>query len=54
MRLIRFLYYFPGNKLADILGTTDEHERGLLRQLSNSIIWISVAAVVFMAAVAGH
>ena len=33
MRLIRFLYFYPGNKLADILGTTDEHERGLLRWL---------------------
>jgi hypothetical protein len=51
MRLIKFLYYFPGEKLAEVLGTTDEHERGLLRQLTNSIIWISIAAVVFMIAV---
>lgn len=54
MRLLRFLYYFPGDKLADVLGTTDEHERGLLRQLANSIIWITLAAIVFMIAVAQH
>jgi hypothetical protein len=48
MRLIKFLYFYPGNKLADVLGTTDEHERGLLRQLANSILWITLAAVVFM------
>ena len=54
MRLIRFLYFFPGEKLAEVLGTTDEHERGLLRQLANSIIWITLAAIVFMIAVARH
>jgi hypothetical protein len=54
MRLIKFLYYFPGDKLAEVLGTQDEHERGLLRQLANSIIWITIAAVVFMVAVTHH
>ncbi|HEY8573349.1 hypothetical protein [Phenylobacterium sp.] len=54
MRLIKFLYFFPGDRLADVLGATDEHERGLLRQLANSIIWITLAAVVFMAAVAAQ
>jgi len=54
MRLIKFLYYFPGEKLAEVLGTTDEHERGLLRQLTNSIIWIGIAAVIFMIAVVQH
>jgi hypothetical protein len=54
MRLIRFLYYYPGQKLAEVLGTTDEHERGLLRQLTNSILWIALAAIVFMIAVIRH
>ena len=54
MRLIKSIFYTPGNMLADRLGTTDEHERGLLRMLVNSIIWITIAAVVFMAAVAAR
>jgi hypothetical protein len=54
MRLLRFLYYAPGDKLADVLGTTDEHERGLLRQLVNSVLWITLAAIVFMVAVVRH
>lgn len=54
MRLIRFLYYFPGDKLAEVLGTTDEHERGLLRQLCNSIIWITLAVCILMIFVVEH
>lgn len=54
MSLIRLLFYVPGNLLADALGTTDEHERGLLRMLVNSVLWITVFAVGFMAAVAFH
>ncbi len=51
MQILRILFYGPGNRLADALGTHDEHERGLLRMLVNSIIWISVFAVGFMIAV---
>lgn len=54
MRLVRFLYFYPGEKLADALGTSDEHERGLLRQLVNSLIWILLAAAIFMVAVVRH
>lgn len=54
MRLLKFLFLAPGNCLADALGTTDEHERGLLRMLVNSVIWITLAAIVFMMAVAAQ
>lgn len=52
MRLLKVIFYGPGNRLADALGTTDEHERGLLRMLVNSVLWITIFAVGFMAAVA--
>lgn len=52
MRLLKLLFYVPGNTLADALGTTNEHERGLLRMLVNSVLWITAAAIVFMIAVA--
>lgn len=54
MSLFKLFFYVPGNWLADALGTTDEHERGLLRMLVNSVLWITVFAVAFMAAVAFH
>jgi hypothetical protein len=54
MRLLRYIFLEPGNRLADVLGTTDAHERGLLRMLVNSVIWITLAAIVFMFAVAGE
>jgi len=54
MRLLKLLFIAPGNRLADALGTTDEHERGLLRMLVNSVIWIMLAAIVFMVAVAAQ
>jgi hypothetical protein len=50
MKLVKLLFYGPGGALADALGTTNEHERGLLRMLVNSILWITVAAGLFMAA----
>ena len=49
MNLLRLLFMAPGDALADRLGTTDEHERGLLRMLVNSVLWITVAALIFMA-----
>jgi hypothetical protein len=52
MRALTIIFYGPGNLLADRLGATDEHERGLIRMLVNSIIWITAGALVFMAAVA--
>lgn len=54
MQLFKVLFYGPGNRLADALGTHDEHERGLLRMLVNSVIWITLAALLFMLAVAGR
>ena len=54
MRLLKFIFYAPGNRLADALGTTDEHERGLLRQLVNSILWITLGAIVFMVVAANQ
>lgn len=52
MRFVKLIFYGPGNALADALGTTNEHERGLLRMLVNSVLWITLAAIVFMAAAA--
>lgn len=52
MRVLHFIFFAPGNLLADRLGARDEHERGLIRQLVNSLIWITLAAGVFMTAVA--
>ena len=54
MQILKTLFYAPGNRLADALGTTDEHERGLLRMLVNSVIWITVFAVGFMIAVSAR
>jgi len=51
MSFLKLIFVAPGNALADALGTTDEHERGLLRMLVNSVIWISLGAVMFMIAV---
>jgi hypothetical protein len=50
MNLISVLFFKPGNMLADALGTSDEHERGLIRMLVNSIIWITLGAIGFMIA----
>jgi hypothetical protein len=52
MHILKTFFYAPGDRLADALGTTDEHERGLLRMLVNSIIWITIFAIGFMIAVA--
>ncbi|MDD3837599.1 MAG: hypothetical protein WCY15_09130 [Phenylobacterium sp.] len=52
MSLLRLFFHAPGNFLADMLGTTDEHERGLLRVVVNAVLWITLVAVGFMAAVA--
>ena len=51
MDVFKTIFLAPVNLLADRLGTTDEHERGLLRMLVNSVIWITLAAIVFMIAV---
>ena len=52
MQFLKTIFYGPGNLVADALGTTDEHERGLLRMLVNSILWITAFALIFMLAVA--
>ena len=54
MRLLKAIFLVPGNMLADRLGTTDEHERALLRMLFNTVLWISLVAVVFMIAAYLH
>ena len=54
MQLFKAIFLVPGNRLADALGTTDEHERGLLRMLVNSVIWIGLGAIGFMIAVVAH
>lgn len=54
MSVLKAIFFVPGNLLADRLGATDEHERGLLRMLVNSVIWITAGAILFMIAVYAH
>lgn len=40
----------PANMLCDALHVTDEHERGMIRMLFNTLLWTTIVAVVFFAA----
>ena len=35
----------PANAVCDALHVDDEHERGMIRMLVNSLIWITIGAV---------
>jgi len=37
----------PSNAVCDALNVADEHERGMIRMLVNSLIWITIGAVAF-------
>ena len=36
----------PSNAVCDALKITDEHERGMVRMLVNTLIWMTVAVTV--------
>lgn len=40
------LLMLPSNLVCDRLGLTDEHERGMVRMLVNTLIWITVLITV--------
>jgi hypothetical protein len=48
MHWLKTLYAAPGDAVSDRLGTTDLHERGLIRQLVNSLIWITAGTVALL------
>ncbi|MFC3068151.1 hypothetical protein [Phenylobacterium soli] len=40
------LLMLPSNLVCDRLGISDEHERGMVRMLVNTLIWITVLITV--------
>jgi len=46
--LLRYLMW-PANAVCDALNMTDEAERGLVRMLVNSLLWMTVGIVVLSA-----
>ena len=40
----------PANAVCDVLHVDDEHERGMIRMLVNSLIWITIGATGFFVA----
>jgi hypothetical protein len=49
MTIIRWLNA-PANAMCEVLNVEDEHERGMIRMLVNSLIWITIGAVIFFVA----
>ena len=49
MSLFQILMW-PSNAACDLLHLEDEHERGMLRMLVNTLLWTSIGVVVFMVA----
>lgn len=41
---------WPSNAVCDRLGLVDEHERGMVRMLVNTLLWTSIGATGFFAA----
>jgi hypothetical protein len=37
----------PANAVCDSLRLTDEHDRGMVRMLVNTLIWTTVGATIF-------
>jgi hypothetical protein len=46
MNFFRFLMW-PSNFACDLLHLEDEHERGMLRMLVNTLVWTTLGVVVF-------
>jgi hypothetical protein len=37
----------PANRVCDLFGLTDEHERGMVRMLVNTLLWTTIGAIVW-------
>lgn len=40
------LIMWPSNAICDALGMTDEHERGMVRMLVNTLAWTTICVTV--------
>jgi hypothetical protein len=40
------LIMLPSNYVCDVLGLSDEHERGMVRMLVNTLLWLTVPITV--------
>jgi hypothetical protein len=49
MTLFQILMW-PSNVACDWLGLEDDHERGMLRMLVNTLLWTTIGVVAFMTA----
>ena len=38
----------PSNAVCDLLGMTDEHERGMVRMLVNTLLWTTICVAVML------
>lgn len=36
------VFMMPSNAVCDLLGVVDEHERGMVRMLVNTLLWTTV------------
>lgn len=44
------LLMLPANRVCDALGLTDEHERGMVRMLVNTLLWATIGVAGFCVA----
>ncbi len=44
------LIMLPANRVCDALGLVDEHERGMVRMLVNTLLWTTLGAIGFFVA----
>ena len=49
MTMLRILM-MPSNRVCDLLGMTDAHERGMVRMLVNTLIWTTLCVTVMLVA----
>ena len=47
--MLRFLMA-PSNAVCDALGMHDEHERGMVRMLVNTLLWTTICVIGFFVA----
>jgi hypothetical protein len=41
------LFMLPANRVCDLIGLTDEHERGMVRMLVNTLLWTTIGATLW-------
>lgn len=44
------LFMLPSNAICDAMGIVDEHERGMVRMLVNTLLWTTVCVTVALIA----